>query len=246
MLVDHLTRGVTAGVVAGLAFGLLVALVANPLLGFAGAAADGGHHHEPAGDDRHGGEHHDAVPAVLTDAVGVVAGLLWGVLLGGVVFGAAFYLLEPAIPGTGAIKSYLLGAAGFVTVSGAPWLALPPRVGAEAVLAGPTRAALYGGMMIAGALACLLAGLVYRRLAGRSRPLAVAAAAVPLVLLAVPAALAPPATAGSPLSGSLSTGLAGLVVFGQVLLWSLLAATHAWLRGRSTAAPSTKGAVAGD
>jgi hypothetical protein len=244
VFVEHVTRGVRAGAVAGLAFGLLVALVANPLIGFADAA-DGGHH-EATGGDHHGGGHHDAVPALVTDAVGVVAGLLWGVLLGGVVFGAVFYLLEPVIPGTGTTESYLLGAAGFVTVSGAPWLVLPPRVGAETVLAGPTRAALYGGMMVAGALACLLAGVVYRRLAGRSQPVAVAAAAVPLALLAVPAALAPPATAGSPLSGGLSSGLAGLVLFGQVLLWSLLAATHARLRGRSTAAPSTDGAVAGD
>jgi hypothetical protein len=240
VFVEHVTRGVRAGAVAGLAFGLLVALVANPLLGVAAGA--GGDHHGSAGD------HHDSlVPASVTDAVGVAAGVLWGVLLGGVVFGAAFYLLEPAIPGTGATKSYLLGAAGFLTVSGAPWLALPPRVGAEPVLAGPTRAALYGGMMVAGAVVCLLAGITYRRLASRSRPFAVAAAAAPLCLLAVPAALAPLATAGSSLPAALSDGLARLVMFGQLLLWSLLSATHARLRRRSRmVSPSTDGAAAGD
>lgn len=242
MLVEHVSRGVKAGIVAGLAFGLLVALVANPLIGFADGLAHGDHHETGEG------EHHEsAVSAAVTDTVGVLAGVLWGVLLGGVVFGGVFYLLEPVIPGGGAAKSYLLGAAGFITVSGAPWLALPPRVGAEVLLAGPTRAALYGGMMVAGGVACLLSGLVYRRLAGRSRPLALVGASVPLCLLAVPAVLAPPATTGTPLAAALSNGLTGLVVFGQALLWLLLAATHARLRGRSTAVTSaTDGAVAGD
>ncbi len=239
MFIEHVTRGVKAGVVAGLAFGLLVALVANPLLGVAGDA--GGDHHDAAEEDHH----ESLVPAAVTNAVGVAAGLLWGVLLGGVVFGAAFYLLEPVIPGTGAMKSYLLGAAGFLTVSGAPWLALPPRAGAETVLSGPARAAVYGGMMVAGAISCLLAGLVYRRLAGRNRSLALSAAAAVLCLLAVPAALVPSATAGGSLPAALSSGLTGLVVFGQVLLWSLLAVTHARLRRRSRAV-SRAGAAAGD
>ncbi|WP_415383560.1 CbtA family protein [Halosimplex sp. TS25] len=254
MLARHVTRGVKTGLVAGLAFGLLVALVANPLVAFAdelgheGGHATGGQHadhaegaHAGGGDTGADGADHEsphdgAVSAAVTSAVSAVSGVLWGVLLGGVVFGVAFALLEPAIPGTGAAKSYVLAAAGFVTVSGAPWLVLPPQPpGAEQALPTATRLPLYAGMMVAGALACLLAGALYRELRERrGRVAAAAAASLSLGLLAAPAALAPANGVTHSLPAALSSGLVGLVVFGQAFLWLVLAAAHARLRRPST------------
>jgi hypothetical protein len=248
MLLRYLTRGVKAGLVAGLVFGLFVALVANPLVGYAdganhavegehgGEGAVHGHaesDHDAGGGHAGEGDHHDsAVSGAVDTAVSVVAGGLWAVLLGGVFFGLVYYVIEPAIPGTGATKSYVLAAAGFVTVSGAPWLVLPPVApGAEQSLPVATRLALYGGMMVAGGLACLAAGYAYSRIGeSRGRVPAVLAAVLPLALLAVPAVLAPSNAGQGGLPPALRTGLMGLSVFGQALVWLLLAAAHAQFR----------------
>lgn len=246
MLTTYVARGVKAGLVAGFAFGLLVALVANPLVAFADERGHaGGHgvgdHHGEATDSHHaeatGGHHAEepAVPAAVTDAVSVVSGVLWGVLLGAVVFGFAYYFLEPLIPGAGGVQSYVLAAAGFVTVSGAPWLVLPPQPpGVEQTLPTSTRLLLYGGMMVAGAGACAAAGYAYGRLRDeRGRAVAAAASALPLGLLAVPALFSPVNASSSPLDPELAAGLTGVVVVGQMALWVLLAGTHAWLRRRA-------------
>ncbi|MFC6837517.1 CbtA family protein [Halomarina ordinaria] len=253
MFFAYLRRGVTAGVVAGLAFGLLLALVANPFVAFAdelghgeGHAVDHGHGHDDAAAD-HGHDHHgSAVSSAVTNGVSVVSGVLWGVLLGGVVFGIAFSLLEPAIPGVGATKSYVLAAAGFVTVSGAPWLVLPPvPPGAEQALPPDTRLVVYGGMMVAGGLVCLLAGVAYERLrAARGRGAGAVAALLSLSVLAVPVLLSPVPSGGSSLPSDLATGLTGMVVFGQALLWVLLAGTHARLHRRSMDGRATGDATA--
>lgn len=196
------------------------------------AVTEGGGDHGHEAEGGHGGEagHHDAaVSAAVNETLSVVAGGLWAVLLGGVVFGIGFYFLEPVIPGTGAIKSYLLGLAGFVTVSGAPWLVLPPVApGAQQSIPVGTRLLLYGGMMAAGALACVLSGSVYNRLvASNGRALAAVGAVLPFCLLAVPAVLAPTNVVEEALAPELRAGLTGLFVFGQVLVWLLLAAAHA-------------------
>jgi len=245
MLAAYAKRGAKAGLVAGLAFGLFVALIANPLVAFAdelggdarhAAAEDhrhaAGHSEAETGDTRH----ENAVSSTVANGVSVLSGVLWGVLLGGVVFGIAYYFLEPAIPGTGGTKSYLLAAAGFVTVSGAPWLVLPPQSpGIEQAAPAETRIVLYGGMMFAGALVCLLSGLVYDRLRDvRGRATAAALSVLPFGLLAIPAVLAPATPVESTLPPELATGLTGMVVFGQALLWLLLAGIHARLRRRST------------
>ena len=225
MLVAQLKRGVKAGVIAGLVFGLLVALVANPLVVFADEL---GH-----GDGQAVGEQHDgAVPMAVTNGVSVISGVLWGVLLGGVVFGIAYYFIEPALPGTGGAKSYVLAAAGFVTVSGAPWLVLPPQPpGVEQALPTETRLMLYGATMLAGALVCSLAGFVYGRLSDtRGRTTAAIVAMSVFSLLAIPAALSPANPVEHSLPPELAAGMTGLIVFGQVLLWLLLAGTHARLR----------------
>jgi hypothetical protein len=219
-------------------FGLFVALVANPLVVYADERAHAA--------SEHGGAHvHESAETqgsatVVTKAVSAVSGGLWAVLLGGVFFGIAFYILEPAVPGTGATKSYVLGAAGFVTVSGAPWLVLPPvSPGAPQSIPAGTRLLLYGGMMIAGALVCLLAGGVYNRLRrSNGHVTAAVGGLLPFGLLAVPAAAAPTNTVQGALSPTLRAGLIGLFVFGQVLLWLVLAATHARLQ--STNGPRTE------
>jgi hypothetical protein len=138
-------------------------------------------------------------------------------------------VLEPAIPGTGAVKSYVLAAGGFVTVSGAPWLVLPPAPpGVGESLPTSTRIALYGAAMIAGALVCLLSGGVYARLRASTGPaVAAAGALVPLVFSAL---AAPTTPVQGTLAPTLRAGLVGLAVFGQVLVWLLLAAAHARLR----------------
>jgi hypothetical protein len=238
MLAAYLKRGVKAGVVAGLVFGLLLALVANPLVAFADELGHGGSHAVGDHHEGSGGDQHDSVVSMtVTNGVSILSGVLWGVLLGGVVFGVAYYVLEPAIPGTGGTKSYLLALAGFITVSGAPWLVLPPQPpGVEHVLSTEMRLVLYGGMMVAGALVCSFAGFVYGRLRDtHGRTTAAIVAMLSLCLLAIPAALSPVNGVERSLPSELAIGLTGLVVFGQALLWLLLAGTHARLRRRSVA-----------
>ncbi len=232
MLAATLTRGVKAGLVAGVVFALFVVLVANPLVVY----ADGLHHGDGETAQHDGGNHADGhheglVSMTLSSGVSVVSAGLWAVLLGGVVFGVGYYFLEPSIPGTGATKSYVLAAAGFVTVSGAPWLVLPPAApGVEQSLATTTRLLWYGGMMVAGALTCLLSGYAYTRLSqSRGRLVGVAGTLAAFGLLAVPTLLAPASTVQGTLPAALQNGLTGLVVFGQILLWLALAATHAQL-----------------
>jgi predicted cobalt transporter CbtA len=246
MLAAYAKRGVKAGLVAGLVFGLFVALVANPLVAFADGIGHEDRHatvvdHEHVAGGHPGAEtgeahHESAVSSTVTNGVSVLSGVLWGVLLGGVVFGIAYYFLEPIVPGTGGTKSYLLAVAGFVTVSGAPWLVLPPRPpGVEEAVPTETRVVLYGGMMVAGALVCLLSGGVYGRLREtRGRAIAAAGAVLPVGLLAIPAVLAPANPVESTLPPELATGLVGTIVFGQALLWFLLAEVHARLQRPST------------
>jgi len=116
----YVERGLLAGAAGGLTFGLFVALVGNPLVH---AIEEMGHDHS------HGAGGHEAsvVSEATTSVASIGGGVLWGLLLGTVVFGLGYYVLEPAIPGTGATKRYVLAAAGFVTVSGAPWLVSPPN-----------------------------------------------------------------------------------------------------------------------
>lgn len=223
MFADYVLRGLKAGLVAGLAFGLFVALVGNPMVGFA----------ETAGHDHADAAHGDAaVSEHVTELVSVVAGVCFGGLLGAA-FGLAYSFLEPGLP-DGDAGSYALAAAGFVTVSGAPWLVLPPQpAGVEQTLGTDARLSWYAAMMVAGALACVLSGYAYRRFESRvGRPAAVAAAAVPLALLAVPAAFAPANPARGAVPAGLAASFSGLVVFGQLGLWFALASGHAWLLRR--------------
>jgi hypothetical protein len=227
MAVDSIKRGVLAGAVAGFAYGLFVALVANPLISTLEA-----HAHEV------GGSEHEAAHAVAestTAVVSVGSGVLWGVLLGGM-FGLAYYLFEPGLPGSPDVKPYVLAGAGFLTVSVAPWLVLPPATpGVEPALSTDVRLVVYGGMMLLGALLALGTVFVQRRL--RSILGGVRAAVVCLSSLAVVLTVLALGTPTLVSVGADSTALArafqGSVILSQAVLWLLVAGVFGHLsRGR--------------
>lgn len=253
MLQSYLVRGLKAGLVAGLAFGLFVALLANPMIG---AAEELAGEHDHVGDHDHGGAGEDAghhahsedglLGAVSTDAVSVLGGVFWASLLGVAAFGLVFYFLEPAIPGPPGVQSALVAAGGFVTISGAPWLVLPPQPpGVEQALSVDTRLVLSVGLMVAGFVACLAAGALYTRFRARGRSQAFLAAGLPLLGLVSLALLAPANPVTGALPDSLVAAFRAQVLFGQVLVWGLLAGVHARLLGRESGSDSFANEPAG-
>ena len=242
MLESYLVRGLKAGLVAGVALGLFVAILANPMIAAAeGLAGDHGGHHSSegsgghhAGEGGHGHGGHESASGVLgvvsAPLISVGGGVFWGLLLGVVTFGLAFYFLEPAIPGSGATKSVIAATGGFVTVSGAPWLVLPPQPpGVSQALSTDARLGLYAGMMLAGLSTCLLAGYAYTRLRDGGQVRALAGAAVPFCLLVGLAFVLPANPATQSLPAAFVAAFRAQVVFGQAMVWTLLAGTHAWL-----------------
>ncbi len=214
-------RGVTAGAGAGLAYGLYVAVVATPLIGYAETYESGG---EPA-----------AVSDLVATLGSVLGGVLYGILLGTVAFGVAFYLLEPALPGTDRTKRYLVAAAGFLIVSGVPWLVLPPvPPGVDQSLPTTVRLVWYAGSMAIGALACGLAVRAYTRLEpAYGRGAALLGAGVGLVPVAVLLLMAPPNRTTGPVPDVVATVFAVSTAVGQIGLWALLAIAHVWLTRRA-------------
>jgi len=165
MLVDYLERARPRRRDRRIAYGAYMAFVANPLIGY-GRLAEGGEHAHEAGEHAHAaGEHAHAVSEATTAAVSIGSGVLWGILLGGV-FALGFYFLEPALPGRGNVKAYVLAGAGFLTVSVAPWLVLPPTVpGAEQAYDPTLRIAIYVGLIAVGAV--VASASIYGISAGR-------------------------------------------------------------------------------
>lgn len=217
MATEYLERGALAGVIGGLAYGLFTALVSNPFVAGLETFEHG-----------HGGE--PAVSSLTTSVVSVGGGVLWGLLFGIVGFGIAYYFFEPLLPGGPVTKRLVLAAAGFVTVSGAPWLVLPPQApGVEQSLATGVRTTWYAGMMVAGAGVSALAVFVYRTLRDRRIALRVVASLAPLSLLAIPVVLAPTNAVHGDVPAGLVAAFRWTVVFGQVALWTSLAGVHAWL-----------------
>lgn len=230
MLFDSVRRGAVAGAAAGVVHGAFVALVANPLVEYVEHAGHG-----------HGAE--SVVSKTTAAAASVAGGVLWGVLLGAA-FGVAYYLLEPSLPGSGPRRVYALAAAGFLTVSGLPWLVLPPVApGTEHALATGTRLAVYGGSMAVGAVACALSLLVYRRVRGEhGRVAAGAVATVPFLLCGLGAFAVPTGTSGGP-PAALATAFTWLVAFGQVGLWAVLATAFDLLRRPDAVGPDAQATV---
>lgn len=245
-MLDDVQRGVAAGAVAGLAYAAYLAAVANPLVHYledvaAGAAGVGTHEQAGAtGHEHEAAAHaHEHAGAVVSDLVATVAsvggGVLWGILLGAA-FGAAFYLFEPALPGRGATKALVLGGAGFLAVSGVPWLALPPTVpGVEPALAAGPRLALYGALVVVGAALAAGSLLAYRRVAPQHGELAGAlAASAPIVAVALVVPAATPVLVGTgEVPAELVVAFRGAVALSQLGLWAGIAGSFAWLRART-------------
>jgi len=235
MLVDYLERGVLAGAIAGIAYGAYMAFVANPLIGYMETLAEGGEHAHEAGEHAHAaGEHAHAVSEATTAAVSIGSGVLWGILLGGV-FALGFYFLEPALPGRGNVKAYVLAGAGFLTVSVAPWLVLPPTV------PGPNRRTIrrFGSRSTSVSSPSAQSSRRHRYTgisAGRLgvSPLGVVTAAVPIVVLVAGTAIAAPTIVESgAIPADLVAAFRGLTVLSQAALWILVAGCFGWLRPRS-------------
>jgi len=233
MFRSYVERGLFAGAAGGLAFGLFVALVGNPLVR---AIEETGHDHSHGA----GGQGASVVSEATTSVVSIGGGVLWGLLLGAIAFGVLYYFLEPAIPGGDATKRYVLAAACFLTVSGAPWLVLPPQPpGVETTLGIEIAMLLYGGMVVVGALVCLGAGVAYTRLraGGLGQTVAAAGGLAVLATLGIPAAFVQLPTTGE-VPTAMTTAHRGVVVFGQVTLWVVLASVHAWLGTPDTESPA--------
>ncbi|MFO7926166.1 CbtA family protein [Natronomonas sp.] len=213
MLSRYFQRGVAAGFVAGLAYATYMLLVGNPLSEYVDGA---GHAHEHAG----------AVSELTTAAVSVGSGLLWTILLGGVL-ALALYALEPALPGPEAAKPYILAGAGFLTVSGFPWLVLPPAApGAVHAYPVDVRIRLYVGLVVLGALTVAASVAAYDRGVRRHVGIGLVAGATPLLAVAAALSLvAPTVTTHPDLPAELVATYQGLAVLSQAALWLLIAAT---------------------
>lgn len=214
-ILDAVRRGVGAGAIAGVIYGAYLGLVQTPLIEYMEALAHHDHGHD------HGHEHLVGETAAMIGGIG--GGILWGLLLGAA-FGVAYYVFEPAVPG-GELRPYVLAGFGFLTVSGAPWLVLPPAApGVDQALSTDVRLALYGGLMMVGALVCVISVFAYR--AGRSRGTwrrGLVAGITPVAVLVLAGVLAPTfGTTGAP-SALIATFQATAFV-GQLSLWFLLAA----------------------
>jgi predicted cobalt transporter CbtA len=215
-------RGVTAGAVAGLGYGLYVAVVATPLIRYA----------ETFETDGPGTA---AVPELVASVLSIGGGVLYGILLGAFAFGVAFYLVEPAIPGGPRLQRSLVAAAGFLVVSGVPWLVLPPvPPGVEHSLPTDVRLSWYGASMVVAAFACGCAIWVYNRLARDHGSLvAPTAAPVGLAPIALLVAAAPTSRVAGPVPPRVAAVFTVVTVVGQIGLWVLLAAAHWWLTRRA-------------
>jgi hypothetical protein len=236
MIHEYFQRGVAAGLVAGLAYGLYMVLVGNPLTGYVEGAAGGhegghdhGHAHEYAG---HAHEHAGGLLSeATTAAISAGSGVLWAILLGGV-FAVALYFVEPALPGRGDLRAFVLAGAGFFSVSVTPWLALPPAVpGAENLYGIDTRLVMYLALVAVGLAVSAAAILAYNRLSRRHVGFGIVAGAVPLLaaVVLIPA-LTPTIVTNPDLSADLVAAYRGLVVLSQAALWLLIAAAFTRFR----------------
>ncbi|CAI48640.1 CbtA family protein [Natronomonas pharaonis DSM 2160] len=248
MISDYLQRGVAAGLTAGLAYALYMVTVGNPLTDYIHDAGhshdDGGHGHDDGGHGHeHAAEAHEhaghAVSETTTAIVSAGSGVLWGIFLGGV-FAVALYVFEPALPGVGDVKAYVLAGAGFFSASVMPWLVLPPAApGAENIYGIETRLAIYLGLVVAGAVVSALAIAVYNRASRRHVGLGVLAGAVPVVAAVVAIPVLSPTVVSHPgLDAELVSTYQALAALSQAALWLLIAGVFCRLEGRFGGEPA--------
>lgn len=228
MLQAYLIRGLKTGAIGGLAYGIFVASIGTGLVDVA-ESFEVSHGHEVP-----------AVSGIVSAAGSIGGGLLWGLLLGVLVFGLAYYFFEPVLPGRPDTQSYLLAAAGFLTVSGTPWLVLPPQPpGVEQALPTETRIIWYAALMLAGAVASSVAILAYRRLAARrGQTMGLAGGLLVILSLGGIVLFAPANPTTGPAPEPLVAAFRWTVVAGQLGLWIVLAGSHAWFLRRDQRAPN--------
>lgn len=219
MLSSYLKKGLASGAVGGLMYGLFVALVGNNLIEYAETFEHG---------------HQEVSTAVVApNGMSILAGVVWGLLLGGVVFGLVYYFLEPIIPGDEDTSILLLGGAGFLTLSAGPWLVLPPQPpGIEQALDTQTRLLLYAGMMVTSALVCGLALTLYHRLREYGYSVAVGGAIMAFVLLVIPVFFAPANPTTGPVPQRFIVAYQWVTVFGQFILWLVMSTGYILVRRR--------------
>lgn len=224
MIAATIKRGVGAGLVAGLAYGCYMLLVGNPLTAY---VHDAGH------DNGHSHDHGHVVSETTNAVVSAGSGVLWGILLGGV-FALAYYLLEPALPGRGRAKAYVLAGAGFLSVSVFPWLALPPAApGAENLYGIEIRLGLYVTLVAVGAVTVGTALWAATRLADRSRLLRGGVATVPILTIGLAITIATPTIVTHPdIRPELVITYQALAGFSQAGIWLLVATIFGWLEDR--------------
>lgn len=219
MLSSYLKRGLAAGAVGGLIYGLFVALIGNNLIRYAETFEHG---------------HEEALTAVIApQAMSVMAGVVWGLLLGVIVFGLLYYFLEPVIPGDEETSILLLGGAGYLTLSIGPWLVLPPQPpGLEQALDTQTRIWLYVGMMVASVLACGFATALYHQLREYGQSVAAGGAVISFALLAIPVLFAPANPTTGPVPQRFIVTYQWVTVFGQFTLWLVMSTGYVLIRRR--------------
>lgn len=228
MIVDSLKRGIIAGSVGGLVYGIDLVLIGSPLI----EQLEHANH-------VHTNHNHTGMSELISIVINISSSLLWGVLLGAV-FGVVYYLFEPSLPGTENVKVYVLAAAGFLTVSGVPWLALPPVApGMEQTLTADIRLIIYSSMMVLGIIICAISIALFQyhyTQKNRGPIAAIAIAMTPFLLCVIPIFLIPTNIATP--SDQLTTIYQLVVVSGQFLLWILIATIYTKLRGRINNEPA--------
>lgn len=228
MLKAYLIRGLKTGAIGGLAYGIFIATIGTGFVDVAESFEASTGHEDPA------------VSGIVTTAGSIGGGLLWGLLLGVLIFGLAYYFFEPTLPGRPDTQSYLLGAGGFLTVSGTPWLVLPPQPpGVEQALPTETRVIWYAALMLTGAVASGAAIAAYSRLADRYGPLiGIAGGLLPILSLGAIVLVGPANPTTGPAPDALVAAFRWTVVAGQLGLWIVLAGSHAWFLRRERGSPS--------
>lgn len=212
MLSRYFQRGIAAGGVTGLLYGVYLQLVVEPQIRYLEGLA-GEHAHES----------HGLMAEATATLYTVGGGVLWGVLLGAC-FAVTYYLLEPELHHR--LGSYVVAAAGLVTVSLAPWAALPPvPPGVTRTMPAETRVVLYAVLMAVGAAVCATCLVLNSRISRRrNRAVRYAVSMSPLLLLVAAALLSPAGYSSGP-PEPLRSSFVWTVAFGQTALWFGLALT---------------------
>ncbi|PSP85813.1 cobalamin cluster protein [Halobacteriales archaeon QS_6_64_34] len=214
---SHIQRGIVSGTATGIAYSLYMLFVGNPLSSYI--------EHVTHGHTHGSGNSGKIVSEAITAAISASSGLLWGILLGGV-FGVIMFLFEPGLPGSERIRSYVLAVGGFLTVSGIPWMVLPPAVpGAVYQYPVETRMRAYFGLALIGAVTFAAAVSIYKYTTRRHIGIRILAGTVPVLAVATVLSVATPTITTFPdIPADLVAAYQALTIFTQLGMWILIAA----------------------